>query len=433
MADHSTHGAGATDHSAADDKPQHDGFAGGLARRFVDSPLTPLLLLASFIIGLMGMVITPREEDPQISVPMVDIFVAYPGASAEQVKNLVAEPLERLMSEISGVKHVYSMSQDGRSMVTVRFDVGQQMEPSLVKLYDKLYSHMDAIPKGVMEPLVKPKGIDDVPVVTLTLSSKADDIVTLRKLAMDVQQKIKSLPNTGQSFIAGGSPEQVRVEVGHLPVGHTQRGAEIAAVQDLRGGIVDVEVAAGVEEVGRQHHELGAREVEEGALVVDALQAIHHQLVEAEVGDEAQPQLGGVGVGVGGHQPAVDGGDDVRVLVRQEQVAQLGVRAEQAERLRQHAVVDLVATRIEQHRVGAVDDQVLVGLHREATREVLEQHVLVVAGVEQVDRGHDVLLQRIRSMSSTARDMSRKMRPSLASLVVRVSSMVPDLALTITT
>jgi len=205
--------AGAAGEHAVSTPPRQDGFAGGLARRFIDSPLTPLLLIASFVIGLMGMVITPREEDPQISVPMVDVFVGYPGASAEQVNNLVSEPLERLLSEISGVKHVYSMSQDGRAMVTVRFDVGQQMEPSLVKLYDKLYSHMDAIPKGVTQPLVKPKGIDDVPVVTLTLSSKVDDIVTLRKMAMDVQQKVKSLPNTGQSFIAGGSPEQVRVEV----------------------------------------------------------------------------------------------------------------------------------------------------------------------------------------------------------------------------
>ncbi len=201
---------GLEENSAA---PHKDGFAGGLARKFIDSPLTPLLLIASFLIGVMGMIITPREEDPQISVPMVDIFVGYPGASAEQVKNLVSEPLERLMSEISGVKHVYSMSQDGRSMVTVRFDVGQQMEPSLVKLYDKMYSHLDAIPKGVTQPLAKPKGIDDVPIVTLTLSSKVDDIVTLRKMALDVQQKLKSLPNTGQSFITGGSPEQVRIEV----------------------------------------------------------------------------------------------------------------------------------------------------------------------------------------------------------------------------
>ncbi len=213
MAEHPADSIAAATPAATGSAPPREGFAGSLARRFIDSPLTPLLLIASFVIGLMGMIITPREEDPQISVPMVDIFVGYPGASAEQVKNLVAEPLERLMSEISGVKHVYSMSQDGRAMVTVRFDVGQQMEPSLVKLYDKLYSHMDAIPKGVSEPLVKPKGIDDVPVVTLTLSSKVDDIVALRKLGLDLQQKIKSLPNTGQSFVVGGSPEQVRVEV----------------------------------------------------------------------------------------------------------------------------------------------------------------------------------------------------------------------------
>jgi multidrug efflux pump subunit AcrB len=204
------------------------GIAGSLARIFINSPLTPLLLIASFVIGMLGMVITPREEDPQISVPMVDILVAYPGASAEQVKNLVAEPLERLMSEMSGVKHVYSVSQDGRAMVTVRFNVGEQMEPSLVKLYDKLSSHMDVIPKGVMPPLVKPKSIDDVPVVTLTLSSKDHDIVTLRKLALDVQQRLKSLPNTGQSFVVGGSPDQVRIEVD--PAQLTSYGVTLAQI-----------------------------------------------------------------------------------------------------------------------------------------------------------------------------------------------------------
>ena len=174
--------------------PRRHGLAGWMARAFIESPLTPLLLVASFLVGLLGMIITPREEDPQISVPMVDIIVAYPGASAEQVKNLVSEPLERLMSELSGVKHVYSRSQDGMSLVTVRFHVGEQMEPSLVKLYDKLQSHMDAIPKGVMPPLVKPKSIDDVPVVTITLSSAEHDIVTLRKLALDVMQRLSPCP-----------------------------------------------------------------------------------------------------------------------------------------------------------------------------------------------------------------------------------------------
>ena len=211
--------------------PRRHGLAGWMARAFIESPLTPLLLVASFLVGLLGMIITPREEDPQISVPMVDIIVAYPGASAEQVKNLVSEPLERLMSELSGVKHVYSRSQDGMSLVTVRFHVGEQMEPSLVKLYDKLQSHMDAIPKGVMPPLVKPKSIDDVPVVTITLSSAEHDIVTLRKLALDVMQRFKSLPDTGQSFIVGGSQEQVRVEVDPARVvGHGLTLAQIARV-----------------------------------------------------------------------------------------------------------------------------------------------------------------------------------------------------------
>ncbi|MCC0030439.1 MAG: efflux RND transporter permease subunit, partial [Brucellaceae bacterium] len=189
------------------------GIAGRTAAAFVQSPLTPLLLIAFFLVGLLGTIVTPREEDPQISVPMVDIMVAYPGATASEVTNLISEPLERLMSELSGVKHVYSMSREGLSMVTVRFDVGEEMEPSLVKLYDKLESHMDLIPKGVMPPLVKPKSIDDVAVVTVTLSSPKLDLVQLRKLGLDVQQRFKALPNTGLSFVTGGSLEQVRVEV----------------------------------------------------------------------------------------------------------------------------------------------------------------------------------------------------------------------------
>ncbi|MCE1237024.1 MAG: efflux RND transporter permease subunit [Hyphomicrobiales bacterium] len=195
-------------------RPTHGvGLAGRTARAFIESPLTPLLLIAFFLIGTLGMLVTPREEDPQISVPMVDVFVAFPGATSSEVANLISEPLERLMSELSGVKHVYSMSREGMSMVTVRFDVGEQMEPSLVKLYDKLYSHMDLIPKGVMPPLVKPKSIDDVPVVTVTLSSASLDLVQLRKLGLDVAQRFKSLPDTGQSFVVGGSPEQVRIEI----------------------------------------------------------------------------------------------------------------------------------------------------------------------------------------------------------------------------
>ncbi|HUO53100.1 MAG TPA: efflux RND transporter permease subunit [Rhodoblastus sp.] len=231
----------------ADHRPHAElGFAGRVARAFVESPLTPLLLIAFFLIGLLGMAITPREEDPQISVPMVDIFVAYPGASSSEVAHLVSEPLEKLMSELSGVKHVYSMSREGMAMVTVRFDVGEQMEPSLVKLYDKLYSHMDLIPKGVLPPLVKPKSIDDVPVVTVTLSSTRLDLVQLRKLGLDVVQRFKALPNTGQSFVVGGSQEQIRIDVDlprmashNVTLGQIAKAVDAANHRAPGGDIVD--------------------------------------------------------------------------------------------------------------------------------------------------------------------------------------------------
>lgn len=189
------------------------GVAGNMAKFFIHSPLSPLFLFACLGMGIMGLILTPRQEDPQISVPMVDIFVQYPGASAEQVTTLVAEPLERIMSEISGVKHVYSASQQGQSMITVQFVVGEDMEASLVKLYDKLHSNMDRIPPGVNPPLVKPKAVDDVPVITLTLWSHDVDDAALRVLALDVLQQLSEVPNTSGGFVAGGRTEQIRVEV----------------------------------------------------------------------------------------------------------------------------------------------------------------------------------------------------------------------------
>ena len=205
----------------AESSEQHLGLAGRTARFFIDSPLSPLLFISMMLMGLLGLVMTPRQEDPQISVPMVDIFVQYSGASAEQVASLAIQPLERIMSEIPGVKHVYSAAQRGRGMVTIEFDVGEQMGPSLVKVNDKLDSNMDKIPPGVSPPLVKAKGIDDVPVVNITLWSidldgngvpDVDD-GQLRMLAHDVLQSIKEIPDTGNSFVVGGRAEQVTVEV----------------------------------------------------------------------------------------------------------------------------------------------------------------------------------------------------------------------------
>lgn len=192
---------------------EHLGIAGGVAHTFIDSPITPMLMVSALFIGLLGLLFTPRQEDPQISVPMVDIFVQYPGASSEQVASLVTEPLERIMKEIPGVRHVYSASQRGQAMVTVRYKVGQPLGPSIVKVHDKLQSNMDKIPPGVSMPLVKPKGIDDVPVVTVTLWSGNVDDAALRTLGVDVLQRLLEVPNSGQGFVVGGRSEQIRVEV----------------------------------------------------------------------------------------------------------------------------------------------------------------------------------------------------------------------------
>ncbi len=189
------------------------GIAGRIACNFIDSPITPLIMVAALFIGLLGLMFTPRQEDPEISVPMVDLFVRYPGASAEQVTSLVTEPLERIMSEIPGVRHVYSASQRGQAIVTVRFRVGEPLGPSIVKVHDKIQSNLDKIPPGVAVPLVKPKGINDVPVVTVTLSSDSVDDAALRTLGVDVLQRLQEVPDSGQCFVVGGRAEQIQIEV----------------------------------------------------------------------------------------------------------------------------------------------------------------------------------------------------------------------------
>ncbi len=192
--------------------PQHRlGLAGQTAKIFINSPLSLLLLLAFLAIGALGLMITPRQEDPQISVPMVDIFVEYPSVSAHEVAAIIARPLNAIMSEITGVEHVWSRSDRGHAVVTVQFKVGEDLETSLVKLYDKLSSNRDAIPRGASEPLVKPKGVDDVPVVTVTLWSNEVDDASLRLLGLEVLQELRGVANTSQSFIVDGRREEIQV------------------------------------------------------------------------------------------------------------------------------------------------------------------------------------------------------------------------------
>ena len=229
------------------------GIAGGIARFFIQSPLSPLLYMAMLALGIMGLLVTPRQEDPQIEVPMVDLFVAYPGAEADQVASLAVQPLERIMDEIEGVKHVYSVASRGQGIVTVQFEVGEKMEDSLVKVNDKLASNRDRVPPGVQQPLVKAKSIYDVPVVNITLWSEKDyngdgipdvDDSQLRRLAQSVLQLIKEIPDTGNSFVVGGRAEQVIVEVfperlaGYgLSVGQVAQAIQGANVEQQMGGV----------------------------------------------------------------------------------------------------------------------------------------------------------------------------------------------------
>src|SRR6476620_2298814 len=159
------------------------GVAGRVARLFVDSKLTPLIVVTSVLLGLLAIVILPREEEPQIKVPLIDVLVSMPGFSVKEVEERATRPMEKLLWEIPGVEYIYSTSRPGESLAIVRFKVGEDVERSLVKLNQKLQSNFDKIPHGVSQPLIKPRSIDDVPILALTLHSKKYDHLTLRRLA----------------------------------------------------------------------------------------------------------------------------------------------------------------------------------------------------------------------------------------------------------
>ena len=189
------------------------GISGRIAKAFLQSKLTPLVTVASLIVGLLGMMATPREEEPQISVPMIDVIAALPGAGAKEVENLLSRPIERRMWEIPGVEHVYAMAGEGYTMVTVRFNVGEDQERSITKVQAKLASAMDQAPAGAMPPLVKPHSIDDVPVMTLTLSSSRYSSSELRQIATHLEDEIRTVTDVSETSVVGGQPKQIRVTI----------------------------------------------------------------------------------------------------------------------------------------------------------------------------------------------------------------------------
>lgn len=182
-----------------------------MAAFFIESKLTPLIILASLLLGAFAVVNTPREEEPQIVVPMIDVFVEAPGMTAKEVEERVTSPMEKLLWEVPGVEYLYSTSRPGMSMVVVRFLVGQDEEASILKTYNKLYANFDRIPPGVSRPLVKPRSIDDVPVLALTLWSQTYDGFMLRRIAAEVEDAVKGVADVSETWLIGGQRRQLRV------------------------------------------------------------------------------------------------------------------------------------------------------------------------------------------------------------------------------
>jgi multidrug efflux pump subunit AcrB len=192
------------------------GIAGNLTRGFITSPLTPLFLLASFMVGLVALMTLPREEEPQISVPMVDIYLRANGLKAEDAVKLVTEPMETIIKSIDGVEHVYSQTKDDSALVTARFLVGTNSDAAILRVHEKIRANMNRIPVGIPEPLIVGRGIDDVAIVVLTLSPKPEvanhwDANGVTRVARELQVELAKLPDIGLTYLVGDQPEEIRI------------------------------------------------------------------------------------------------------------------------------------------------------------------------------------------------------------------------------
>ncbi|HPA40146.1 MAG TPA: efflux RND transporter permease subunit, partial [Phenylobacterium sp.] len=237
------------------------GISGRLTRATITSPLTPLFLLAAIAVGLLALVSIPREEEPQISVPMVDIMVGAPGLRAPDAVELVGKPLETIVKSVNDVEHVYTFADDNKVMVTARFKVGVDPDAAAVRIHEKLRANYDRIPAGIPEPLVQTRGINDVPSLVLTLSPKpgAEGLWSdqaLYEVAGKLRTEIAKVDDVGLTFLVGGRPQELRIEPD--PARLAQHGVSLGALMDtirqanrafpagsLRDGGQAVDVTAG--------------------------------------------------------------------------------------------------------------------------------------------------------------------------------------------
>ena len=193
------------------------GFSGSIAARFQSTQITPLLALVGLLLGVFAVLVTPREEEPQINVTFANVFIPFPGASAREVESLVASPAEQVLDEIDGIEHVYSTSMPGMAVLTVQYLVGEDRTDAIVRLFSKINSKQDWLPAGVGvgQPIVKPKGIDDVPIVTVTLWSEDEShgAFELGQVAHAIESELKRVPGTRDIYTIGATEHVVAVDL----------------------------------------------------------------------------------------------------------------------------------------------------------------------------------------------------------------------------
>ncbi|MDD5332802.1 MAG: efflux RND transporter permease subunit [Rhodoferax sp.] len=298
------------------------GVSGRIAAAFQDNALTPLLALVALLLGLFAVLVTPREEEPQINVTMANVLIPFPGASSADVQNMVARPAEQVLSQIAGIEHTYSVARPGLAVLTVQFKVGVARTEALVRLYDVLNANQDWLPRdlGTLSPIVKPKGIDDVPVVGITLSSReALPASELERVAHAVEAEIKRVPGTREVQTIGGPGRAVHVWLD--PVRLRERGVDLAALkQSLAASNFGMPSGAVLDTAGKTAQMLSVETGEflrsaqdVGDLVVGVAKGLPVYLREvARIEDGAQlPQRyvwftpGGASAQAGGVYPAV--------------------------------------------------------------------------------------------------------------------------------
>ncbi|MCO5169782.1 MAG: efflux RND transporter permease subunit [Planctomycetes bacterium] len=243
------------------DEPARPSLTARVVEAFLRGKLSALLVIVSLVLGAVALLVTPREEDPQIVVPLADVFVSAPGCSAEEIERQVAGRLEKLLHELSGVEHVYSMSQRDRAVVTVRFRVGEDREDSLLKVHDKLAMNADRVPPQVAAWVVKPVEIDDVPILVVTLHADDEDDHRLRRVAEEVEGKLKEVPGTGRTSVVGGRPRRLNVRLD--PHAASARGVGLEQVARALAA-ADVRLPAGALEAAGVRYGVDA-----GALLRD--------------------------------------------------------------------------------------------------------------------------------------------------------------------